>query len=205
MSSPSFASLLDWLEGRLDPDTASQVSERVGSGDRRTRSRVRWLTDFLGTARAFPAPEPPPAVRQHLRQYFRRWHKAQEALRSDPLVVEAAVLFDSRQDLALAGVRGGDETDEAYHLAFTTEVGDLVVDVRRVADGRVRLDGQVLPGDPEAAPVFTAEVSGTGFRVRTVDGDDLGRFTLAAVPTGPCRLEVSNGHLTMWAALNLTS
>ena len=205
MSSPSFATLLDWLEGRLDPDTASQVSDHVASGDRRTRSRVRWLTDFLGIARAFPAPEPPPVVRQHLRQYFRRWHKAQEALRADPLVVQAAVLFDSRQDLALAGVRGGDESDEAYHLAFTTAVGDLVVDVRRVADGRVRLNGQVLPGDPEAAPVFTAEAAGRGFSVRTVDGDELGRFTLAEVPAGPCRLEVSNGDMTVWAALHLTS
>ena len=205
MSSPSFGTLLDWLEDRLDRPAAAQVADQVAGGDARTRSRVRWLRGFLGTARAFPAPEPPPAVRQHLRQYFRRWHKAQEALRAHPLVVEADLLFDSRQDLALAGVRGGAESEEAYHLAFTTAVGDLVVDVRRVADGRVRLDGQVLPGDPEAAPVFTAEASGTGFRVRTVDGDDLGRFTLADVPAGPCRLEVSNGDMTVWAALHLSA
>lgn len=205
MSQPSFATLLDWLEGRLDRTTASQVSDRVANGDRRTRSAVGWLQGFLDTARAFPAPEPPPIVRQHLRQHFVRWHKAQAALRADPLVVEAAVLFDSRQDLALTGVRGGDEADDAYHLAYTTAVADLVIDVRRVADGRVRLDGQVLPGDPEAAPVFTARASGPGFRVRTVDGDELGRFTLADVLAGSCRLEVSNGETTVLAALHLTA
>lgn len=204
MSQPSFATLIDWLEGRLDTDESARVSARLAAGDGRTRSAVRWLQDFLGMARAFPAPEPPPIVRQNLRQHFLRWHKAQEALRAGPLLVEAALLFDSRQDLAVAGVRGAAETDEAYHLAYTTAGCDLVVDVRRVADGRVRLDGQVLPGDPEAAPVFSAEASGSGFTVRTVDGDELGRFTLADVPAGPCRLEVSNGETTLRTKLNLT-
>lgn len=205
MSQPSFATLLDWLEGRLDTDQRAQVSARVAAGDGRTQSAVGWLRSFLGLAQAFPAPEPPPIVRQNLRQHFLRWHKAQEALRAGPLLVEGALLFDSRQDLALVGVRGGDETEETYHLAFTTEVADLVLDVRRVAAGQVRLDGQVLPGDPAAAPVFTAKAAGPGFTVRTVDGDELGRFTLAGVPAGPCRLEVSNGETTVRTVLNLTA
>ena len=203
-NAPSFATLLDWLEGRLDAAEASQVSAKVADGDRRTRAAVHWLQGFLATARAFPAPEPPPIIRQNLRQHFVRWRKAQVALRAEPDVVDAGLLFDSRQDLVQAGVRGGEETEGAYHLAFTTDVADLVIDVRRIGDGRLRLDGQVLPGDPAAAPVFTAEATAPGFRLRTVDGDELGRFTLPGVSAGRCRLEVSNGETMLRAELDLT-
>jgi hypothetical protein len=202
---PSLGTMLDWLEGRLDSTEASQVSASVAQGDGQTRATVRWLQDFLATARAFRAPEPPRIVRQNLRQHFARWHKAQAALRAEPQLVHATPLFDSRQDLALAGFRGGDEAEEAYHLAFTTDVADLVIDVRRIADGQVRLDGQVLLGDAAAAPVFAAEAVGPGFRVRTVDGDDLGRFTLPEVPAGRCRLELSNGETLLRAELDLTA
>ena len=202
---PSFATLLDWLEGRLDAGEAAQVAARVASADRRTQATVRWLQGFLATARAFPAPEPPPIVRQNLRQHFVRWSKAQAALRAEPQVVHANLLFDSRQDLALAGFRAGDDADEAYHLAFTTDVADLVIDVRRIAHGQVRLDGQVLLSDPGAAPVFAAEAIGPAFRVRTVDGDDLGRFTLPELPAGRCRLELGNGETLLRAELDLTA
>jgi hypothetical protein len=201
---PSLATLLDWLEGRLDSEQAAQVSARVAEGDSRTRASVQWLQGFLATARAFPAPAPPPIVRQNLRQHFVRWSKARAALRADPQLVDATLLFDSRQDLALAGVRGGDEAEEAYHLAFTTDVADLVLDVRRIGEGQVRLDGQVLLGDPSSAPVFAASAAGPGFTARTIDGDELGRFTLPAVPVGRCRLEVSNGEIVLRAELDLT-
>jgi hypothetical protein len=202
---PSFATLLDWLEGRLDATEASQVSARVSNGDARTRAAVHWLQGILATARAFPAPEPPPIVRQNLRQHFVRRSKARAALRADTHQVDAALLFDSRQDLALAGFRGGDEAEEAYHLAFTTDVADLVIDVRRSPNGQLRLDGQVLPGDPAAAPVFAAAAYGPGFSVRTVDGDELGRFTLPTVPAGHCQLEVGNGEIVLRALLDLTA
>ena len=165
---PSFGTLLDWLEGRLDATEASQVSGSVAEGDSRTQAAVQWLQGFLVTARAFPAPEPPPIIRQNLRQHFVRWSKARAALRPDPHLVDATLLFDSRQDLALAGVRGGDEPEDAYHLAFTSDVADLVVDVRRIGDGQVCLDGQVLLGDTSAAPVFAAKAAGPEFIVRTV-------------------------------------
>jgi hypothetical protein len=105
----------------------------------------------------------------------------------------------------LAGFRGGDETEDAYHLAFSADAGDLVVDVRRVGNGQLRLDGQVLLGDAAAAPVFSAQAAGLGYTVRTVDGDELGRFTLPEVPAGRCRLEVTNGEIVLRSELDLTA
>ena len=55
------------------------------------------------------------------------------------------------------------------------------------------------------APVFSAQAAGLGYTVRTVDGDELGRFTLAEVPAGRCRLEVSNGEIVLRTDLDLTA
>lgn len=56
------------------------------------------------------------------------------------------MLVDSRQDLALVDLRTADTADIA-HLAFTSGPADVVLDVRRLGPGRVRIEGQVLPAD----------------------------------------------------------
>lgn len=199
-----FGKLLDWLEGRLDPGTAEQVAAQAAGGDERTRRTVEWLRGFLATARALPLQEPPPIVRQSLEQYFGRWSRAQAELGQQPRAVHARLLFDSRQDLALAGVRAGACEDDAFHLAYTAEDGDLLVDIHPVGTGLVRLDAQVLMAQPQEAPIFEAAVAGPGFTVRTRDGDELGRFSLSGVPARRCQLEATNGLVTIMADLDLS-
>jgi hypothetical protein len=203
VTTPDFETLVDWLEGRLDPRTAEQVAAQVADGDERTRCTVDWLRGFLATAHALPLHEPPPIVRQSLQQHFERWSRAKAELGQQPRVVHTRLLFDSRQDLALAGVRAGAGEDGTFHLAYTAEEGDLLVDVYRLEAGLVRLDGQVLLAQPRQAPVFEASVTGTGFTVRTKDGDELGRFSLRDVPARQCRLEATNGLVTVVAVLDL--
>lgn len=201
--SADFGTLLDWAEGRLDPETARQVAARVATADARTRATVNWLRGFLETARALPLYEPPPIVRQNLCQYFARWSRARAELGQQPREERARLLFDSRQDLALAGVRSGPGGSEAVHLAYTTDAGDLLLDVYPAGPGRVRLDGQMLPASQEDAPIFEACVSGPGIMVRTKDGDELGRFCLRDVPAARCELRASNGQFTVVADLRL--
>jgi hypothetical protein len=81
---PDFRTLLDWLEGRLDADRAERVAAQVAEADERTLRTVDWLRGFLTTARELPLEEPPPIVRQNLRQYFARWSRAQAALGEYP-------------------------------------------------------------------------------------------------------------------------
>jgi hypothetical protein len=194
--------LLDWLEGRLDPATAGRVAARVAVADEQTRGTVDWLRGFLETARALPLHEPPPIVRQSLNQYFDSWHRARAELDRRPREIRARLLFDSRQDLALAGVRSGAADDEAVHLVYRMDEGDLLVDAYRLGGGLVRLDGQVLLAEPQQAPVFEASVTSAGFTARTRDGDELGRFCLRDVPEGQCQLRVSNGLITIVADLD---
>lgn len=200
---PDFATLLDWLEGRLDPETAARVAGQVSQDGPRTRRAVDWLRGFLAMAHALPLHEPPPFVRQSLSQHFARWSRAQAELGQTSREVPARLLFDSRQDLALAGVRAGPGGEDAVHLAYTADEGDLLLDVYRLGSGRVRLDGQVLLAEPGEAPIFEASVEGEGFAVRTKDGDEFGRFSLHDVPAAPGRLRASNGVITMVAELAL--
>jgi hypothetical protein len=199
---PGFATLLDWLEGRLDPDTAGQVAAHVALADERTRGTVDWLQGFLETARALPLHEPPPIVRQSLSQHFDSWRRVRAGPRPRPREVRARLTFDSRQDLALAGVRSGAADDAAVHLVYSTEEGDLLIDAYRLGGGMVRLDGQVLLAGPPQAPVFEASVTGKDFTARTMDGDELGRFCIRDVPEGRCRLRASNGLITIVADLD---
>ena len=200
---PEFGTLLDWLEGRLEPAAAAEVTAQVADGDAQTRRTVDWLRGFLATAAAMPLYEPPPIVAQRLSQHFARWSRAQAELDRRPAEMPARLLFDSRQDLALAGVRAGAGDGDAVHLAYATDAGDLLLDVYEQGGGLVRVDGQVLLAETQGAPAFEASVIGPGFTLRTSDGDDLGRFSLTGVPAVRCELRATNGLVTIVAGLDL--
>ena len=199
---PDFATLLDWVEGRLEPGLAAEIARQVAAGDIRTRNAVSWIREFRATAQALPLHDPPPLVRQDLQQHFLRWRQARAVLQQGPVELQAMLLFDSRRDAVMSSVRAAELADDAIHLAYTTDVADLVVDVQR-SGRRLRLDGQVLLADPGSAPIFEATISGPDFSARTVDGDGLGRFSLGDVPEMVRRLWVSNGEIAIVADLDL--
>ena len=104
---PGFRTLLDWLEGRLDADRAERVAAQVADADERTLGTVDWLSGFLNTARELPLTEPPPIVRQNLKQYFARWSRARVALGQEPRCVHVEMLFSDRGRLCVGSRRGG--------------------------------------------------------------------------------------------------
>ena len=102
-----FRTLLDWLEGRLHADRAELVAAQVAGADERTLGTVDWLRGFLNTARELPLTEPPPIVRQNLRQYFARWSRARAALGQEPRRGQVEMLFSDRGQLCAGSRRGG--------------------------------------------------------------------------------------------------
>jgi len=201
-SGMSFEVLADWVDGRLPVDRGEAVRAEVSLAGPATEASVRWLDQFRALARAMPLVEPPPVVGQHLRRHFRLWSQARAALSQPPAQLMATLLFDSRLDVAPAGVRGVDDYDGAAHVAYTCEGADVVLDLIRTGDGGVRVEGQVLVAEG-VEPVFEAVVVGPGGVLRTVDGDELGRFSLVSVPVDATELRVSNGDVTIVAALDL--
>ena len=197
--------LLDWLEGRLDPVTADRVAAEVECGDERLRATVDWLQSFLKVARDVPLADPPPLVRQRLSQHFARWKRARAVLaEQQSRVVHARLLFDSRKDMALTNVRAAD-VEAAVHLAFTSDSGDVLLDVTSLPAQGLRIDGQVLTPEAAKPTIFEATLDGGGARLRTVDGDELGRFSLTDVPRALCRLNLDNGVVSILAELDLSS
>ena len=203
---PDFGALLDWLEGRLDSTTAATVAAAVTDGDARTRATVAWLERFLAATRAPSVPEVPEVpseVRRNLRRAFEDRHGARPSQQMSARQRAATLIFDSRRDLAPVGMRGDGRLDDVFHLAWTTPEADLVLDVRLLGVSRVRLDGQVLIAAADTATLFAACVRGAGFLERTVECDELGRFSLASVPDDVSELRVTKGELAIIADLDL--
>jgi len=200
---PSDVELLDWLEGRLDPAQAAHVEEKVGRADQEVHTTVSWLRMLHTVAHALPIHEPPPTVREGLARYFTVWSAAHTGVRPMAREIEVRVVFDSRRDDALLGVRAAGGSRQSVHLAFTADGVDLVVDAHRGSDGRLRLDGQVLPWAPVSAPVFGAWIAVADSYEQAGDGDALGRFTIRNVRPGFGRLTATNGEITVVAELDL--
>lgn len=196
----------DWVEGRLAPDQAARAAELAGS-DPDFRAEVAFVRMVVAAGRDLPLVEPPPVLRQRLRQSFQDWHRAPASRASRLLEVVASLVFDSRhQQLGLAVRGAGDGLGgQAVHLMWQCEVADLMVEARPTAAADVvDLRGQVLLSHDSSSPVFTAEVVGPGRSVPSVDADDLGRFSIEA-PRGVTALRVSNGEMTIVAELDLTT
>lgn len=202
LDAADFETLADWVDGRLPADQAEAVAEHVVRADARTRAIVDWLRSFVALGRQFPLEDPPSIVRQRLQAHFARWRNADLAMHEEIKRFDATILFDSRTRPALAGTRGA-VAEEVLHLAYTTEAADLVLDVQRLIGHQVRINGQVLRSDAGQAGVFEASVSGPGFTIRTVDGDELGRFCLDAVPDDAEELRATNGQITVIARLDV--
>lgn len=200
---PSFAMVLDWIDGRLDPITARAVESAVHTGGVDTQETVRWLRRFREVAEQFPLEDPPPIVAQRLQQYFEHRRPGAGRQPISPVELRAELVFDSRANRSLAGVRGAQAADDLVHVAYQTPRADLVVDISRLSPQLFRLDGQLLPIDPAGASVVEVVARVAGTKVRSVDGDALGRFTLPAVPGGPIELRASNGEYVVIAQLEL--
>lgn len=199
---PGLRTLVDWLEGRLDDERAVEVEAVVAAGDAELSRTVTWLQTFLADTSRHRLQSAPPLVRQRLNQHFRRWSAGSEPAASDPPPIIGQLVFDSRRDRPRTAVRGSPGPGTT-HFAYTSPVADVVVDVSPQTDGLVRLEGQVLMADDGAAPVFAAELTTPAFTLRSVDGDEHGRFGFEPCPPAPGRLTLSNGEFSVVVAVGL--
>jgi len=189
---PTFEELLDWIEGRLTRQASRSMTARVGVAGPTTRRSVQWIEDFMALARTNPLPTPPPAVRQRLRHIFEQHH----GRGVEPRTVLATLALDSRDDVVLAGVRGGAEVDESYQLAFAVDSTGVLIEVQVEPHGIRHLDGQVLSTEPGPS-VWEATVSQPGGPVVDIGGDEHGSFSVRGVRLDASSLALSNGQVTI--------
>ena len=193
--------IMDWVAGRADPDVEREVIE-ASRRDSDMVNDVNWATKLHRSATELPLIDPPPLLRQRLRQQFSRWVNAQDLPEPSVLGLSLTLVFDSRRDRLAVGMRGAGSDGGTLHLVWRTEIAELVMQARRQDSGLVQLHGQVLLAHSTSSPVFEATVYGPGTTVRATDGDIQGRFH-TLVPDTVERLVVTNGELAMSASIDL--
>lgn len=202
LGQPDFDILLDWVEGRLDAAQTAQVASQVATGDARLTATVNWLRNFNEVAGAVASEDPPPIIRQTLLEHFAQWKQPREARAGRPRTVAARLVFDSRVDLAPAGIRGA--TGGVVHIAYSSDAAELLLDLNRPTPGTLSIDGQVvLASERGGARAFEASVTGPGFTRHSVGSDVHGRFAVHDVPETKCELRAGNGDVTIVAQLDL--
>lgn len=191
-SGPTFRQLVDWVEGRLTRSDATEVGAAIDRGGPEVERTVAWIRDFIDLGRRHPLPTPPPIVRQRLQQSFNRHHGQLPPPRRET----ADLMFDSRDDAVVAGVRGGPSLDAGYRLAFASESVGVLIDVLPASDRTVRLEGQVLTPDG-SAPVWEVTVHHPRGHRTDSGGDRNGSFSIADVPLDVTSLRLSNGEVEL--------
>lgn len=194
----------DWVEGRLAPEDVDRVAKMMVS-DPAFRAEVEFVRMVAASGRDLPLVEPPPILRQRLRQSFQQWHRTPVSRTSRLMEVVASLVFDSRVNqlgLATRGAATGLAGD-TVHLMWQCDLADLMVEAGPADEaGLLDLRGQVLLNHDSGSPVFTAAISGPYDTALSVDADDVGRFSVRA-HRDATELRVSNGEITIIATLDL--
>ncbi|MGD9752552.1 MAG: hypothetical protein AB7W59_16315 [Acidimicrobiia bacterium] len=174
----SLEQLLDLVEGRLDPEHARLVERTLTGEHAETMRWLAWFRDTASTVR-FTGPSPELVGRLHAMVPARPGllERLTGRLRSATLVEL------SNGGPLVAGARGA-TTEPARQLLFETPDGtDVVLRLSNLADGGVRIDGQVLADQPDRDVAFLA-----GPFEQLVRTDEFGEFGLE-VPADVVRAE----------------
>ncbi len=192
MGDPDFERLLDWFEGRLDSDEADEIERLLADPEsERARETVAWIRSLHQSRVEMMFPEPPAELGGRLRSLF-TGRRRDEA------------------DHFLAGLVGGDYVGAAtaktravgFHtpeqLAYLSPSIDVVMEITRTGHERVRVSGQLLPGEGSAA-VFEVR-PGTGDPTRA---EEFGEFVLEAVHTSVRFIRITSATLSLDIPVNL--
>ncbi|MGH2524401.1 MAG: hypothetical protein ACRDH2_17985 [Anaerolineales bacterium] len=188
---PSFAQLLDWLEGRLSEEEARALAEQLQTADEATRADLAWLREFHQARQDVKLTVPPPRVREALKRRFADYAGARRPPGSFRRWL-AALTFDSRTRLGVVGLRSAATEGLQRQLIYTTGVADVVLNIQPHShEQSFNLTGQVFPTTDVAHDGFSIQLLREETEVGLVTADELGEFSFEAVPPGEYEIVVS--------------
>ena len=191
---PRFSELLDWLEGRLLPDDARAVAERLQAADAATQADLDWLHLFMRAQQSVQFASPPPSVRETLKRRFADYAQA----RQPPGLFRrwlATLTFDSRAQPATAGLRSVADEGPEQQLIYTTESAEIALTVHSALPNKnFIVTGQIFPVGDIPADSFSIQLLRDVREVDLAVADELGEFTFADLPAGDYEMVVSAGQ-----------
>ena len=191
---PRFSELLDWLEGRLPPDEAQAMAERLHAADAATQADLDWLRIFLQARQSIQFASPPPSVRDTLKQRFAAYADAREP--PGPFQRWLANLtFDSRAQAVTAGLRSAAEEGQQRQLIYSTEAAEIALTVQSILpDKNFMVTGQIFPMGDIPTHTFSIQLLRDAWEVALAATDELGEFTFADLPAGEYEIVASAGQ-----------
>ena len=134
--------LLAYALGELDPADAIEVETTLAATPA-SKADLARITALLATMRSDSSEEPPATVVSRAKAIFRRREVTAPGWLDRLTAIIAECIFDSRREVALAGVRGD---DEGIQLAFETADAEIDLQAEPTDGGRWRIIGQVADG-----------------------------------------------------------
>lgn len=193
---PTFTEILDWVEGRLTGAREQTVARAIASDDRAAQTAA-WIAEFIDTAAVMPLEQPPAELSERLRDLFVGQRQSAPEGWS-----QARLLHDTRGS-AMTGTRAAGVSEDT-HLAFVSDAGRFVVEVRRAGAGLVNLTGLLLLDPGAGSPVdLTLLEAGVVRRMSRVEPD--GRFHLADVPASVDEVRFDAPGIQVRGSLDLSA
>ena len=189
-----FSQLVEWVEGRLPEKEARAVKERVAVADAATLADVAWLRKFLKTAEDRVLEAPPLEVRSTLIARY----KAHAEGRPVPGLLKrvvARLTFDGGSQPA-EGVRSAGTQGARRQLVYSADTLDVALNILpRARDKKVDLHGQVLAHNDVELGSFSVQLLRSETELAITATDDLGSFTMEAIPPGVHELILSSDRV----------
>ena len=191
-----FSELLDWLEGRLPPDQARAVAERLKTADATAQADLDWLRLFLQARQSVRFASPPARVREALKERFANYART----RRPPGPFQrwlATLTFDSSRQPATAGLRSvqGAGDGPQQQLIYQTENIEVALTIHSTLPNKSFLvTGQIFPVGDIPSHGFSVQLLRDVQEVDLVAADELGEFSFANLPAGEYEMIVSGGE-----------
>ncbi|NJM39495.1 MAG: hypothetical protein HC853_01340 [Anaerolineae bacterium] len=192
---PSFLKLLDWVEGRLTEQDAATIAEAIAHADPETQGTVQWMRALQAVSSRMVLKPLPQRHRQDLVRLFRE--QAEEGKKPGFLrSLLATLTFDSRWQVATAGVRALNGLSDQRQVVFSTDAAEVIISIHPSRDGdKLEMLGQVMSAEPSDTEKFLVQLLQNDVEFQNTQADPLGEFVFEKVPPGSYSLIVRTKHL----------
>ena len=182
--------LIEWLEGYLSEDEAAILAAQLTADDAAQQDET-WLRQFYQASDSLVLADPPTAVTDRLEQRFATF--AQN--RRPPSLYQrllASLSFDSQLTL-LRGARTATAAGEQRQLVYATDLATVALTLqKRDQEQNFDLFGQLLPSEASDTDLVRVLLLKEEAEFDSTLTDDLGEFTLTALPPGSYQLVLSS-------------
>jgi hypothetical protein len=190
----AFSKLVDWVEGRLPEREARAVEEQMAVADGATLADVAWLRKFLKTAEDSVLEAPPLEVRSTLIARYKAHAEGRPASGLLKRVV-ARLTFDGGSQPAV-GVRSAGTQGARRQLVYSADTLDVALNILpRARDKKFDIHGQVLAHNDVELGSFSVQLLQRETELAITTTDDLGSFTMEAIPSGVHELILSSDRV----------